>query len=56
MPASHKIPTVTGKLSRLMAQKGHNLTAAVVIYKDHNNYVCWYGSEELELSEAIGTL
>jgi hypothetical protein len=39
MPASTKIPTVTGKLSRVMAQKVHNLTAAVVIYKDHNNHV-----------------
>ncbi len=32
------------------------MTAAVVIYKDHHDDICWYGSEQLELSEAIGPL
>jgi len=53
---SRNISTVTGELLRLVAKTGQNMTAAVVIYKDCNDDVYWYGSENLEKSEAIELL
>lgn len=56
MAESRNISTVTGELLRLVAKTGQNMTAAVVIYKDCNDDVYWYGSENLEKSEAIELL
>ena len=50
---SNDVSTVTGELLRLIAKKGQNMTAAMVIYQDGKDDVYWYGSEDLEKSDAI---
>ena len=50
---SNDVSTVTGELLRLIAKTGQNMTAAMVIYQDGNDDVYWYGSEDLEKSDAI---
>ncbi len=53
---SNNISTVTGELLRLITKKGQDMTVAVVIYKDSNDDICWYGSEDLGMSDAIELL
>lgn len=56
MAKSRKVSPVTGELLRLIAKSGQNMTVAVVIYKDRNDDVYWYGTENLEKSDAIDLL
>jgi len=53
---SNNVSTVTGELLRLIAKMGQDMTAAVVIYKDRNDDICWYGSEDLGMNDAIDLL
>ena len=56
MSVSNDVSNVMGELLRLIAKKSHDMTAAVVIYKDRNDDICWYGSENLGKNEAVNLL
>ncbi len=53
---SNNVSTITGELLRLIAKKGKDMTAAVLIYKDSNDDTCWYGTEDLGKNDAIDLL
>ncbi len=56
MTVSSNTANITGELLRLIAKTGQNMKTAVVVYKDKNNDVYWYGSDGLEKRDAIDLL